>query len=184
MNESLFKSLIREASPKISTNLSSKDSSAVIVVFESYLRVVFEKIYLRSLPKIDEVALRIGQRVIKEVSEVAPEQRLEYIQRELLDREIGDLDRSAWDIAELSLQDFADLPALQAQAKTILENIVEKQKLLDEKGPEWRMRYARNLSEAALDCNFVLGDHSRSSLRLGRTIRFLQEEGRWPPSQP
>jgi hypothetical protein len=184
MNEDLIQTILREAPSRILTGLSPEDATSVEAAFERLVRVAIGKADPTFFPNFEILTLGVGDDLIKAVAEVPPENRLAYIEQELLDREISDLDRSAWDIAELSLQDLPDLPALQAQAKTILDNILEKQQLLEEKGPEWQMRYARNLSEATLDCNFVLGDHSRSSLRLGRTIRFLQEEGRWPPSQP
>ncbi len=42
--------------------------------------------------------------------------------------------------------------------------------------------YGRTLSEASLDCGFVLGEHHYSSMRLGRTIEFMKNRGHWPPA--
>jgi hypothetical protein len=63
MNENLFKMLIKEASLRISVNLPEKDSTTVAVEFERLLREVMGKTYMRSSPKVDEIALRIGEKL-------------------------------------------------------------------------------------------------------------------------
>lgn len=181
MNEEIIQKLIKEAKHKIIEKLSSRDAEVLVVTFEQYLRSTLEKTYRRDKPKVDEIALRIGRTIIKEVSELLPENRLEHCQRELLDQKIGDLDRSSWDIAEKYISDETIIPVLQSQASKNLEKIQEIYRFLEQKGVDWQNRYGRTLSEATLDCQFVLGNHSQSSLRLSKILRFLQEQGKWPP---
>ncbi len=181
MNEKIIQTLMQEAPPHILADLSPEDSAAVASGFERLLRVALEK-DRSDAPDPDAMGLRIGRRIIEKISEVAPEKRLEHIQQELLDREISDLDRRARGLAEQSLQASPDLLTLRAQARVILNKLEHVHLLLKEKGPDWEHRYGRTLSEALMDCRFVLGINRLSSLRLGRDIRFMKEVGTWPPA--
>jgi len=181
MIEDLIQRILQDAPARISFGLSPDDAVVAMSEFERLIRIAIGSRDTTTFPNFNEMALRIGARITQEVSEVPPEKRLEYIQQELLVREVGSLNWEAWNIAEKSLQEAPDLPALQAQARVILDKIIQIHCLLKEKGSEWERRFGRDLSEATLDCEFVLGDHSRSSLRLGRTIRFLQKKGVLPP---
>ena len=145
------------------------------------MRAILEAIDPSHYPNFEKLVLGIGRDVIKEISEVSPEVRLKYIKQKLLIREIGHVDRSSRKIAEESLSVAPDIPTLQDQASTILERILEINRILEQMDSDWQKQYGRTLSEARFDCEFVLGDHSRSSMRLGRTISYLQSTGNWPP---
>jgi hypothetical protein len=100
---------------------------------------------------------------------------------EILHREIGRLDWDCRKIAERSIAHSPDMPALRVRAKENLEKVEGYYRLVEEKGPDWEREFGRQLSEARLDCKFVLGISQHSSLRLGRTIQILREYGSWPP---
>lgn len=181
MNEQIFQKLRQEAAPFILADLHPKDAAAVAAAFERLLRIVLDK-DRSTIPNADAMALSIGENLIKKTSEVPPEKRLEYIEQELLSREISSLDWQARRLGEQSLGDAPDLPALRVQARVVLDKLGQIRSRLKEKGSEWERRYSRTLSEASLDCRFVLGEDRHSSLRLGRDIEVLHETGAWPPA--
>ncbi len=181
MNEEIVQTLLQEAPPRILAGLSPEESTVVAVRFERLLRVALEK-DRSGVPDPHAMGLRIGRRIMEKISEVPPTKRLEYIEEELLSREISSLDWQARKLAEQALQASPDLLTLRTQAKAILDRINELYRLLDEKDPTWEHRYGRTLSEASLDCGFVLGEHHYSSMRLGRTIEFMKSRGHWPPA--
>ncbi len=180
MNEQILQTLLQEAPSQILADLSPEEAAAVAAAFERWLRTVLEKD--RSfIPKADAMALSIGKTLIKKTSAIAPEKRLEYIEQQLLRDEISSLDLQARKLGEQSLLESPDLPALRIQARAVLDKLIQMRSRLKEKGPEWEQRYGRTMSEASLDCRFVLGEVPYSSLRLGRDIRLMQGRGAWPP---
>lgn len=181
MNEKLLDQLIQEGVSKILDGLPSEQYAEAKSGLSHLLRIDIEPTFKGSTPKVDEIAARIGRRVIDEIAKTPPEKRLEYIQLEILSNEIGNLDWDCREIAEKSIEASPDMPTLQGQAKKNLEKVEEYYRLLEEKGPFWEREFGRNLSEAHLDCRFVLGLTEHSSLRLGRTIQILQQHGSWPP---
>lgn len=181
MNEQIIQTLLQEAKHQILMKIPLEDVPMITVRFESLLRLVLDVDHLPfSLP---ETAIwDVGRDLIKETSEVPPEKRLEYIQLKLLDKEVADLDGRADDLAKKSLNASADLSALRAQAKPIQERIEELYREFKQSGMDWERRYGLALSEASLDCGFVLGKHHFSSLRLGRRIDALKKLRIWPPA--
>lgn len=182
MYEETIRLLFQEAASQIVEGVSPQETLAVSTEFERLLTIRIGKMYLARFPKNDERALRAGRYLTEETCSVPPGNRLEHLRRELLVEVMSDLDSSAWDAAETSLKKSADLPALRAQARAILDRIRELRRVLNEKHPAWEQDYARNLSEASQDCTFVLGESPYSSFRLGRTIRLIQDLGTWPPA--
>jgi hypothetical protein len=181
MNEQIIQTLLREALPQLLVNVPPEDVIVVAARFEHLLRLVLDVDHLPfSLP--EAATWDVGRDLIKETSEVSPEKRLEYIQLKLLDKEVSDLEERAQDLAEKSLNASADLPALQAEAKPIQKQIEELYREFKKSGMDWERRYGLALSEADLDCGFVLGEHHFSSMRLGRRIEALKKLGIWPPA--
>jgi len=170
------------ASSQISEGLSSEEYSVVRDELARLINTSLEPTYKRMPPDLEETVLWSSQRIIGEVAKIPPEKRLEYIQLEILHREIGRLDWDCREIAEKSIADSPDMPALRVWAKENLEKVEGYYRLLEEKVPSWERKFGRNLSEARLDCEFVLGMTQHSSLRLGRTIQILQQYGSWPPN--
>lgn len=173
MNANLIKTLSQQAQSQISADLSLQDSSSVVTEFERLLNAALEVVYLTPSPKNDEIAQRVGQSLIKKVSQVPPQTRLEFIQNELIEQEVRNLNMTAWKIAQQWIAKSPNRPALQAQAKTVYENTQQLYNLLDQMGTSWRDRYNRSLAEALSDCRYVLGLSQHSSLRLGRLLKIL-----------
>jgi hypothetical protein len=180
-NEKMISTLLQEAQPFILNGLSKDKTNLLIVGFEHLIRNIFEDADRELFPDFEAMSLRIGRRIIKEVGETPTEKRLEYVQLEILNREIDRLDWDCRDIAEKSISNSPDMTDLKSQAKENLEKVEEYYHLLKEKGSFWEKKFGRTLSEARHDCEFVLGISEYSSLRLGRMIRILQENGSWPP---
>lgn len=180
-NKEIVQILLQEALPYILIDVRPEDSAAVTTMFERLLKTALDKD--RSVvPDPDAMGIRIGRRIIEKILGIAPEKRLEYIQQELFDSEISDLDRIARKIAERSVYTSQDLPALRTQAKVVLERIEELRSGFTQNKVDWKPRYGLTFSEIRLDCGFVLGKHHYSSMRLGRTIELLKRRGEWPPA--
>ena len=181
MDNNIIENQIQMASSQISAGLSSEEYTIVRDELVRLINTALAPTYKRRPPDLEKTVLFASQRVIGEVVKIPPEQRLEYIQLEILSYEIGELDWDCREIAEKSIAASPDMPALRARAKENLEKVEEYYRLLEEKGPFWERQFGRQLSEAVLDCEFVLGISRHSSLRLGRTIQILQQHGSWPP---
>jgi hypothetical protein len=186
MNEQIIQTLLQKTSSRILEGVPPQESAAVAAAFERLLRLAMDRdrSYVQSyIPDLDAFTLSIGKNIVKEISEVPPEKRLEHIQRELLDREISSLDRRALKLAEQSLYaSSADLSALRAKVQPIQQRIEELYREFKTSGMDWERRYGLTLSEASLDCGFVLGKHHYSSMRLGRSIESLIKLEKWPPT--
>ena len=135
MYEETIRLLFQEAASQIVEGVSSQETLAVSTEFERLLTIRIGKMYLARFPKNDERALRTGRYLIEETCNVPPGNRLEHLRRELLVEVMSDLDASAWDAAETSLKKSADLPALRARARAILDRIRELRRVLNEKHP-------------------------------------------------
>ena len=183
MDKNIIENQIQMASTQISVGLSSEEYSIVRVELARLINTALEPEFKTTPPdpNLEKIVLFSSKRIIGEVVKIPPEQRLEYIQTEILHYEIGKLDWDCREIAEKSIADSPDMPALQARAKENLEKVEGYYRFLEEKVPSWERKFGRQLSEARLDCEFVLGASMHSSLRLGRTIQILQQHGSWPP---
>lgn len=183
MNKNIVENQVQMASNQISAGLSSEEYSTVCVELARLINTALEPEFKTTPPDpdLEKTVLFSSRRIIGEVVKIPPEQRLEYIQLEILHHKIGRLDWDCREIAEKSIAASPDIPALQAQAKENLEKIEGFYRLLEERVPSWERQFGRQLSEARLDCKFVLGVSRHSSMRLGRTIRILQQHGSWPP---
>jgi hypothetical protein len=181
-NDEIIQTLLQEAVSQILEGISPQDASAVSVEFEHLLTRCLVKNDQTPSPEDEGEILRAGRYIIEETCKVPSKDRREHIQRELLIEEISDVDAEARKIAEDSLKESPDLPTLRVQSGAIHDQLRELRGVLQTKGPDWEQAFTRMLSEASMDCLFVLGETPYSSLRLGRKIRFMQETGNWPPA--
>ncbi len=173
MNEKLLKELLAEAEGPITQGLSASEGHRVKDSFEHLLRRTLEATYRTPSPHNDTIARGAGTSLIRDVAEVEPQKRSDYIAGELFNARVGEVSREAWSAVEKVLSGD-DNQVLRTQAKSILEEVERLQNELKSRyAPGQRSGYGRMLSEALLDANYVLGNRDRVSLRLGRTLRAL-----------
>ena len=121
MYEKVIQMLLHESVSQVLEGISPEDGPVVSAEFERLLTVCLGKADLPSSSNTEELTLRAGRYLIDEICKLPPDARLEYIQKELFVQELSGLDAEARRIAQDTLKESPDLPAMRTRARTIRE---------------------------------------------------------------
>ncbi len=152
MNETIFQDLKRQAHPLITEGVSTNEIQDLITSFDEMLR---HEISSPRAEKNDKIARRIGRRVIQKIIEMPPQERLRFIEIEMLDRNLFLTDKASQRMAELCLSHPSLRPVLHPLAEKIYDQAKAACARISEKYDKRVARYEERCMETFLDCDFV-----------------------------
>jgi hypothetical protein len=174
MDENLLIQLEEKAYPQIVADLQVENVKEVVEKFNELLRLTLDITLRVPSPEGMQVARKVGESLIEKIATLPVEQRLNYVEEQLLERQMGELDISSWNMVKKTLLKNYDQKVLKALAQELLEEAHRLQKILAGKPQSWRPRFGRTMSDILLDCQYVLGQTDKLSFRFGRVINSLK----------
>ena len=110
---------------------------------------------------------------IENIAKLDAMNRLEHIREEKASLQIGAFEKEAWDLAlKYSNNEYEENAAeLKEKAKELKQNIKKFIDGLEKTNSNSSQRFARIISEALLDCEYVIGDKHVASFRMGNILR-------------
>jgi hypothetical protein len=171
MNQELLRALEQEAHDPITSGLSGEESVRVERLFANVLRSITEPIYQTPVQHKDAVARRTAENLIRRTASVPSKDRVNYLTKENFNQDAHHLDTQAFAVAKQLLINPNQREALIPQARSILAKVERLKGEIARIWPDQRERYGRILSEAVLDCQYVVSPTDKTSLRLGRLAK-------------
>jgi len=161
----IIESIINRVSAQLTKDMSDDDSKEAIREYRDLLELTLDKIS-------EEDKQWFSDFEVENVAKLDATNRLEYIRQEKASLEIGALEKEAWDIAmKYSNNEEENTTKLKETAKNLKLRIEVFADGLKKVDSHLVKRFARIISEALLDCEYIIGDKQIASLRMGRILR-------------
>ncbi len=179
MDEHILQELTDTAKPLIMAGLD-QEAESMVAEFNRLLQQVIEGVYRTPSEHNATLARQAGEELIRQVADLPPQERSDFIADKVFNIRVNEASKQAWQVVMQWLSNPEE--SLRIQARDILSQAKHLSDELEQKyPPAVRSRYGRVLSEAILDCEYVLGATDKVSLRLGRALGATQKQ---PQAQP
>ena len=171
MTQELIQALVQEAHTPITAGISDKEAAQVERLFAVLLRSILETIFATPVQQKEAIARQTAKDLTTRIVSIPPQERVDYLIKEKLVQDLRLLDAKAFSAVRQLLAYPDQRGALVPQATKVLEELDRIKEKIASMWPDQPERYGRILSEAALDCQYVLGPTHITSLRLGRLLK-------------
>jgi hypothetical protein len=165
-NKGIIETIINRVSGELTKDMSEDDSKEVLGEYRGFLELTLDK-----MPEEDKEWFQDFE--IKNIEALDATKRLERIREERAGLEINVFERKAWKLAMEYSQNGAaeNVTKFKEQAEELKQNIENFANQLKKEDSDLTKRFARIISEALLDCEYVMRDKQVASLRMGRILR-------------
>ena len=165
-NREIIESIINQVSGELTKDISEDNSKEVLDEYRDFLELTLNKM------SEDDKQL-FPDFEIENIAELDATNILEHIREERASLKVGVLEREAWGLAvEYSNnEEKGNATELKEKAKELKHSIEEFADELKKADSDLTKRFTRIISEALLDCEYIIGDKQVASLRMGRILR-------------